>query len=82
MTMILIMTILFLGGLAAWLFETWNKNLPRWISVGSCAIAGLFLIPLTLTSGGESIVMAGVSSTWIEHVEVAWIPRFGINFYA
>ena len=80
MTMILIMTILFLGGLAAWLIETWNKNLPRWIAVGSCAIAGLFLIPLTLTSGSESIVMAGVSSTWIEHVEVAWIPRFGINF--
>ena len=78
--MTMIMIILFIGGFAAWLSEGWHRNLPRLIALASCAIAGLFLIPLILKPSGEYIVMAGVGSTWIEHIEIAWIPRFGINF--
>ena len=72
--MTMIMIILFIGGFAAWLSEGWHRNLPRLIALASCAIAGLFLIPLILKPSGEYIVMAGVGSTWIEHIEIAWIP--------
>lgn len=80
MTMVLIMMILFAGGIVAWSVESWNRNLPRWIAVGSCALAALALVWLALTSNGQVISMAGVKATWIEHLNVAWIPRFGINF--
>ncbi len=43
MTMILIMLTLFIGGLAAWMIEGWNRDLPRWISIASITLAALLL---------------------------------------
>jgi NADH-quinone oxidoreductase subunit M len=80
MTMILVMLTLFAGGLVAWLIEGWNRDLPRWISVGSCLVAGLLLTPLFFTTGSQQILLAGTPSTWLEVINQPWIPRFGIGF--
>ena len=81
MTMLLVMAVLFLGGLAAWMIEGFDEDLPRWIAVGTCAVAGVLLVPLHLATSGEELLLAGTaSSIWIETFHAPWIPRFGINF--
>jgi NADH-quinone oxidoreductase subunit M len=79
MTMILVMLVLFIGGLAAWLIEAWNRDLPRWISIASTLLAGLILTPLFLNPGDMMPLAAGIGAPWIEYINVPWIPRFGIN---
>lgn len=78
--MVLIMLTLLAGGVVAWLIEGWHRDMPRWISLASCTLSGLLAIPLFFSSGAEHIVLSGVSSVWIEVIDVAWIPRFGIGF--
>ncbi len=77
MTMILVMLTLFLGGLAAWLIEGWNKDLPRWISIGTTLIAALILVPAFFIPGGQYM---SVGAQWLEYINLPWIPRFGISF--
>ena len=79
MTMILIMLTLFIGGLAAWMIEGWNRDLPRWISIGSITLAALLLVPLFQAPGQMLPLALGVSSPWLEYINVPWIPRFGIS---
>lgn len=80
MTMLLTIFVLFMGGIIAWLIEGFNRDLPRWISIGSCALAGLIVTPLFFTPSGQELLLAGTTSTWIEYVSYPWIPRFGISF--
>jgi NADH-quinone oxidoreductase subunit M len=80
MIMVLVIATLFIGGLGAWLIEGWNKDLPRWISIGSCAVASLLLANLYFSPTSQELLIVGVSSTWYEHISVPWIPRFGISF--
>lgn len=80
MIMVLVVSTLFIGGLAAWLIEGWNKDLPRWISIGSCAVASLLLASLYFSPAPQELLIAGVSTTWYEHISVPWVPRFGISF--
>ncbi|MBT5005866.1 MAG: NADH-quinone oxidoreductase subunit M, partial [Halieaceae bacterium] len=76
MTMILIMLTLFIGGLAAWMIEGWNRDLPRWISIGSITLAALLLVPLFQAPGQMLPLAPGVSSPWLAYINVPWIPRF------
>ena len=80
MTMILLIGVLILGGIAAWLAQTWNKDWPRWISLGTCLIAGLIVLPLYINTPVIHWTLGGNETAWIEMVNYAWIPRFGINF--
>ncbi len=80
MTMIFTIAVLFLGGLIAWLIEGFNKDLPRWISIGTCAIAGIIISSLYFAPSEHELLLAGISSTWVEHFSYPWIPRFGISF--
>ncbi len=80
MTMITIMAILFLGGIAAWLSDRWHQDLPRWVSLLSCLLAGVVLTPMLFVQPEQMLLLDGVSSTWLEYVNYQWIPRFGIAF--
>jgi len=68
-----------LGGLAAWLSQGIDRNLPRWVSLATC-IAGLAVLfsgaAPTLPGAGDSFLDGG----WLLHWRVDWIPRFGISF--
>ncbi len=80
MTTLTVMFVLFFSGIAAWVAEGWNKDWPRWISLGACAVAGLLLIPLYSVPAAHELNLGGTTTTWIEVVNQAWIPRLGINF--
>ncbi len=72
MILVILIALLFLGGVAAWMSERVNPNLPRTIALVTVLLD--LLIMLTLL-GAES------SGGWIASVEGSWIPRFGISFY-
>ena len=78
--MLLIIAVLFLGGATAWLAERYNKNLPRWITVATCLLAGLIVSRLFFVPSEHELLLAGTTSTWIEYLNYPWIPRFGIGF--
>ena len=72
MILVILIALLFLGGVAAWMSERVNPSLPRTIALVTVLLD--LLIMLTLL-GAES------SGGWIASIEGSWIPRFGISFY-
>jgi NADH-quinone oxidoreductase subunit M len=80
MTIILVMVTLMLGGIIAWLAQAWNPHWPKWVALGSCVLAGLWLAPLLLTTPDVILALGQTSSTWHEYLQYDWIPRLGISF--
>ena len=75
----LLILIPLLGGLLAWLMNSWNPKLPRWISLFT--ITADFLLTLVLWmmySGSISFSSQGV---WLDEINLAWIPQLGISFH-
>ncbi len=63
MTLLGLVGLLLLGGLASALVERLHRNAPRWVALGVIAAAGLYLLGIPI----------GVQET------MPWIPRFGIS---
>ena len=72
MILVILIALLFVGGVAAWLSERINPQLPRTIALATVLID--LLVMLTLLGDASS-------GEWIASVEGNWIPRFGISFY-
>ena len=79
MLLIGIISVLFIGGLAAWLSERVNKNWPKWISLLTIFLSALLLVPL-FSLEPTNIQLGSASSSWLLVYEAPWIPRFGISF--
>lgn len=79
MLLISIILLLFLGGLVAWLAETWNRDWPRWVSLITVIICGILTLPFFLMGANEIVTLNGTLSSWIVLLQFEWIPRFGIN---
>lgn len=85
MTLLWLILIPFLGGLASWLAERFSLGLPRWIAL----ITMVLMMGLTLTlwpSGdqallAQSIVPPASGPTWLMEYQLRWIPSFGISFH-
>lgn len=82
MILLWLIIVLFAGGVIAWLAEGWNKDWPRWVSLGFLGIsliivASLFDNPLP----GNGFVAGDLTaeSAWLVSFSWSWIPRFGIN---
>ncbi len=83
MTLVLLVLIPLLGGLACWQSERWlGAHAPRWI--------GLFTMLLTLiltvylwVAGDYSGTWLGMDSHahWVFEYQVPWIPRLGASFH-
>ncbi|NKB31864.1 MAG: NADH-quinone oxidoreductase subunit M [Pseudomonadales bacterium] len=73
MILVWLISILFVGGVIAWLSERINPNFPRLIAL----ITVLLDLALMLTLLGAEPSSGG----WVASVEADWIPRFGISFY-
>ena len=73
MILIWLISILFIGGLLAWVSERYDKNYPRVIAL----MAVLFDLLLMLTI----LQSQSISADWITALELEWIPRFGISLY-
>lgn len=73
MILVWLISILFFGGVIAWLSERINPNYPRLIALITVLLDLLFMFVLL----GSDPAIGG----WIAFIDAAWIPRFGISFY-
>jgi len=79
MILVFLILLLFIGGVVAWLAESLNPKLPRWIALLSVCAALVMLVqlgPLFSTNVLES----QATQTWDLLLIAPWIPRFGIQF--
>ena len=81
--MAVLLLILVVGGLLAWLSERINRDLPRAISLVVISVALVYLLNEVgaLSQGSFAVVPNPTdASTWLMHLQLEWIPRFGISF--
>jgi len=81
MILVWLITILFAGGIGAWLSEKRNPELPRVIALATILL-DLFLVVLMLVAPGvlglDSASQADLGQTgeWLVLSSSEWIPRF------
>ena len=73
MLLIILITILFAGGLLAWLSELVSPRLPRWVALAALVINLAILMVLAPR-------FAEAGGLWQLGISIPWIPRFGIHF--
>jgi len=81
MSMVLLILLLLAGGIIAWQLERIDANLPRWAALVTVLAALLYLLSMVASLPPGSIAMTPDSAngdSWLLHLKVAWIPRFGI----
>ena len=72
MILVILIGVLFVGGLLAWTSERINPEYPRIISL---LIVLLDIVLMFSLLSGDS------SATWLVDLQVDWLPRFGISFH-
>ncbi len=80
MSMALLILLLLAGGVAAWLAERVNADLPRWVSLATVLVALLYLLQIVSGLSAESFELIPDprdGSSWLLHLKLSWIPRFG-----
>ena len=75
MILLVLLILLFAGGLLAWLAERLHPALPRTVALLTLLVALLLL--LSLLRGG----LPDDGGQWLAALQVSWLPRFGIAFY-
>ncbi len=79
MILIWLITILLAGGVAAWMIARWSVLAARWIALVATLADFVITLVVWLRHYGQfSIVVQG---NWLEQLDWAWIPRFGIHFH-
>lgn len=73
MILAVLISILFLGGVLAWLSEGLDSKFPRIVALVAVVID--LLVMMTLVAAD------GEGSSWIAQLNAQWIPRFGISFH-
>ncbi|HHE55245.1 MAG TPA: NADH-quinone oxidoreductase subunit M, partial [Caldithrix abyssi] len=71
---------LILGGLLAWLAGRWNKEAPRWISLGFMIVHLIVSVRLWisfLTNKGLTLAQG----EWFLMEKSPWIPQWGIQYF-
>ncbi|WP_323847065.1 NADH-quinone oxidoreductase subunit M [Microbulbifer magnicolonia] len=79
MTLLAIISILFAGGVLAWLSERFLNRGSRRIALFSLLLATALLGRYWAYFAGDA-ASAGASPWW-DSLNLAWIPRFGISFH-
>ncbi len=82
MTLFWLITVLFVGGLLAWLAERWQAAAPRWVALAALALAaGLAILLLSGADAMTAWPASPAGGAWLSELEWPWIPRFGISFH-
>lgn len=77
MSLVWLVLLPLLGGLVAWAAERVHADLPRWISLLTCAVTLAVLTVLALPTLSPEFVSG--SEGWLLYGRIDWIPRFGIG---
>jgi NADH-quinone oxidoreductase subunit M len=75
MALIWLVAIPFLAGIVAWIAALRSDSAPRWIVTAAMVVELAICLQIWIQTGFSNI------GTWIEQVDVAWIPAFGIRFH-
>jgi len=76
MLLVWLITILFLGGVIAWLSDRYKFADPRWVSIATIIVDLVLLIGFFLENSAP--VQLG-DQAWLLLWEAPWVPRFGIS---
>ena len=79
--MLILIGLLLTGGLVCWLSERLGAGMPRWVALASVAVALLYLLNIVAALPPGSLQLAtnpADGSSWLMHLYIPWIPRFGI----
>jgi len=71
--LVVLISILFLGGVLAWISERFDSKLPRVIALAAVLLDLLLMLSLVGADAGDS--------GWIVALNAQWLPRFGISFH-
>jgi NADH-quinone oxidoreductase subunit M len=74
MILVVLIGVLFVGGVIAWISERINPDYPRLIAL--IAVLLDLLLMVILLNGS-----AGSEAQWLASIDAQWMPRFGISFY-
>jgi len=77
MTLVLLILVPLLGGVAAWLGGRRKADLSRWIALVATLVELGLVLALWARHAGEATLAAG--GPWLEVVQHAWIPGLGIS---
>jgi NADH-quinone oxidoreductase subunit M len=75
MVLIVLISLLMSGGIAAWLSARWRKELPRWISLLTLFIAFITTLVMWIESFNRE-----AADGWLIRWNVPWISSFGVSF--
>ncbi len=81
MSLAVIILMLLVGGLVAWQAERLDANLPRWVALACVAATLLYLATVVMRLPAEHFSLVPEpqdGTTWLLHLKLDWIPRFGI----
>ncbi len=73
MILVVLISILFFGGVLAWLSEGLDSKFPRVIALTAVVIDLLVMLTLLGADAGDS--------GWVVQLNAQWMPRFGISFH-
>lgn len=76
-----LIAILFFGGCFAWYGEKWGAKWPRWICLAALSLDLLLVFALFSRVDSPADVSVVGGGSWIQHLNLEWIPRFGISFH-
>ena len=83
MLMVILIGLLLVGGVVAGLSQRIDSQAPRWVAMGSLALAIIFLAAVTARIAPEQMSLVtdpSQPSSWLMYYRTDWIPRFGISF--
>jgi NADH-quinone oxidoreductase subunit M len=80
MSLVILIVILLAGGLLAIFAQRLGENLPRWVSLATIVLALVYLLGVVSSLPPEHLSIAGAGDSWLIHLKLDWIPRFGIAF--
>jgi NADH-quinone oxidoreductase subunit M len=75
--LVILISMLILGGIIAWLAESIDPRLPRIVAVITLVLETLLLLSLL---DNDPAVAGGVENGWLVHLKAEWIPRFNVYF--
>jgi NADH-quinone oxidoreductase subunit M len=79
MILLWLIVILLVAGLAAWAVARWSALAARWIALAATVADFVIMLVIWLRHYGQFRLLS--QSNWIEQLDWAWIPRFGIHFH-
>ncbi|SEJ59499.1 NADH dehydrogenase subunit M [Dyadobacter sp. SG02] len=77
MMLVLLITVLMVGAVAAVVAGEWSRNAPRWIALIASSIGLLLVMVIWAKTSPHSVT----DGQWLMDFRKAWIPSFGITFH-